>query len=116
MQVIYSDDRLKCDCTSEAMSLPDELVSTKLKDWHYEKEWRVVRDREAADYQIRSEAGEVSLFNIDPRAISQIIVGARASGSTRDRLREAIESNAALGHVRLRYAELNSGRIEFDLT
>ncbi|WP_437996316.1 DUF2971 domain-containing protein [Sorangium sp. So ce185] len=99
--VTYQPNRPEAFCDSAELELPDELVLVKTTPWSYEREWRVVRDRATADRIVSPGATEVSLFSIDPRAISAIYVGKDASASNAQRLRDALARNAALTHVRL---------------
>lgn len=99
--VTYQPNRPEVYCDSVDLQLPDELVLIKTTPWSYEREWRVVRDRAIADRTVSPGPTEVSLFFIDPRAISAIYVGKSASASNVQRLRDALARNAALTHVRL---------------
>ena len=104
--VAYQPNRPEVHCDSTDLQVPDELVLVKTSAWSYEREWRVVRDRSVAD---RTVAGStvVSLFSVDPRAISAIYVGKDASANTVQRLRDILAGNAALGHVRLARASIS---------
>ena len=106
--VTYSTTRPEVYCDSAELSLPDRLVIIKTSPWSYEREWRVVRDRTAADRTISAGATEISLFSIDPRGISAIYVGKDAAAATFQRLDSIITNNPALAHVRLARASMST--------
>lgn len=103
--VSYQDGPITTPCDSLELELPDELVLRKSTAWKYEREWRVVRDRSAAD---REPAPGISQFKIDPKAIVAVYVGASASEATYLRLQTIINGNPDLAHVRLVRAQLST--------
>lgn len=105
--VAYQPNRPEVYCNSDELELPYELVLIKTTPWSYEREWRVVRARAIADRVVLPGPTEVSLFSIDPRAISAIYVGKDASMGTVQRLRDALARNPALTHVRLIHGSIS---------
>lgn len=99
--VTYQPRRPEVYCDSLNLQLPDELVLIKTSAWSYEREWRVVRDRANADRTISPSGTEVSLFSIDPQAISAVYLGKDATSTTEQRIRKALASNSNLQHVRV---------------
>lgn len=112
--VAYQPNRPEVYCNSDELQLPYELVIIKTTPWSYEREWRVVRDRAIADRVVSPGPTEVSLFSIDPRAISAIYVGRDASVGTVQRIRDALASNTALTHVSLVHGSISdNGHLTF---
>lgn len=91
-----------------SLQLPQDLLVIKHQDWAYEREWRVIRDRASADRTIHLGGIEVSLFAIDPQAISAIYIGKGASATTEGRIRAAVAGNNALAHVKVERARLHT--------
>lgn len=105
--VIYRESRVQVPCDSASLELPDDVVLVKTSAWQYEREWRVVRNRELANRTVSYGGIDVSLFSIDPQAISAVYVGSEASTQTENRLRYIFATNPDLQHVQVARATIS---------
>lgn len=101
VKVIYGGDRCEVYCNSEDLKIPDKLLIKKTKKWEYEKEWRVIRDRNDVDRTIIVADKEVSLCKIDPLAILGVYFGRKSSEKTKQRIHGILLENIDLRHVRI---------------
>lgn len=79
-----------------------EMFLVKSTHWSYEREWRMFLPLAQADNVIDSQQGRAYLFQVPPSAITGVILGARASAELRDALRQAVQTNPELRHVKVR--------------
>ena len=76
---------------------------TKSLYWQYEKEWRLLAPIpiDLPEDTSRDTLGyPIILFNLPPAAINCIVFGARMSSDNRDRLRDIVNQNHELKHVK----------------
>ena len=75
-----------------------EWFETKSDEWAYEKEWRMMRVLQDAEFRLEAVPHPICLFSFPPDAVVEIIVGLRSSEEFRDRLRTVSKgfSNAKL--------------------
>jgi len=60
---------------------------TKFEQWAYEKEWRIVRVLSEADHRIDLQPFPVCLFEFEPEAVREIVIGMRFASSAVPELR-----------------------------
>lgn len=79
-----------------------DVCYSKLEDWSYEKEWRILQPlRDGIDTGAKGAFGEpIIVFNLPPDCILGVVVGARSSKSTIEAIESAL-SNQSLKHVKL---------------
>ena len=77
--MMYSAHRTKIKITRFTDEESYEVLLTKSLDWEYEREERMVALLEKADKTIDAAPFPVALFQIPFHAMSEIIVGNRAS-------------------------------------
>lgn len=65
---------------------------TKSEEWAYEKEWRIVRALREAKIRIEVGVFPVCLFEFPPDAVSELIVGLRATSSLQRGIQNLIPS------------------------
>jgi hypothetical protein len=80
-KVLYRRDRpdMRLDTASESISA--DLFQTKSQEWEYEREWRMMRALDEATKRIPQMPYDICLFDFDPGAVREIIVGMRAEAS-----------------------------------
>jgi hypothetical protein len=79
-----------------------DVCYSKLEDWSYEKEWRILQDlRDGTDTGVKGAFGEaIIVFNVPPDCILGVVAGARASKGTLVAIETALK-NECLKHVSL---------------
>lgn len=87
-----------------------ELLVRKAPDWSYEKEWRVLAPVADAAQTLEHPDGPVHLFPLPPECITEVILGARSDESLHDALRELARADPRYHNLRVRKADLDSGR------
>lgn len=90
-------------------STQDRLFFSKLSDWSYEREWRIVA---ALDTCCQSPDSKLYLRNVDPSHITNVICGWRVSDQDRSFLRN--ELDRVNPKTRFVSATLDGGRISLD--
>jgi hypothetical protein len=80
-----------------------EVFYSKLKEWEYEKEWRIIRPLEESS----AHFGEIYLFDVPPACIKGVVMGSRRSDSSAADLRAVLTANPALRHVHVSQAVLS---------
>jgi len=79
-----------------------DMFLVKSSHWAYEREWRILRPVADAD-SVRNVNGEaIHLFACPPEAIQAVVLGARASPTLAEQVRESLRANDALAHVKLK--------------
>jgi hypothetical protein len=80
-RVVYQRERpeLRFDAVSETVSV--DMFQTKSSEWAYEKEWRIMRFLPAATKRIEQHPHDICLFEFEPDAVKELIVGMRAEDS-----------------------------------
>jgi hypothetical protein len=87
-------------------STQDRLFFSKLSDWSYEREWRVVT---ALNSCCRLQDGNLYLRKVDPHHVVGVICGWRVSQDNRSQLFDALaRSNST---VQLTLATLDAGKV-----
>ena len=64
-----------------------EWFETKSDEWAYEKEWRMMRVLQGAEFRLEVVPHPICLFSFPADAIVEVVVGLRSSQELRDRLR-----------------------------
>lgn len=80
--------------TAQVNRMAENMLFAKHRAWHYEKEWRLARPLADADKVIVVGGEDIHLFTVPADAITELIVGARASDTLVDQLQPTA---AALG-------------------
>ncbi|WP_175429745.1 DUF2971 domain-containing protein [Azospirillum argentinense] len=116
-RVIYRNDRPRI--TNRALSMEpdllfDTLYLTKSIEWSYEKEWRVVMPSEDRVDVKPQKGGDVLLYDAPHDAISEIVIGARASKEFCVKLAYMMRDTPSLHHVRLYKAATSYERYGLD--
>lgn len=86
----------------------DALLCTKSLEWSHEQEVRVLRVLAGACSRHRADAlgHPVVLFDLPAEAIGEVILGARSSPATIDRVQRALQ-NSALANVQIKRASVS---------
>lgn len=84
----------------------------KGNDWEYEQEWRIIFSLADAAHTIQSEPHDIYLFQLPFPAIKSILIGARASKETKERILDTVTSNPALKHVEIISVAVHESRFE----
>lgn len=80
---------------------------TKSMDWEYEKEWKMLLPLDNCTEKKTTPHGDIHLFAFPRTAITNIILGAKASSATRDRIRETLETQPEYTHVGVKHASVD---------
>ena len=117
-KVRYVDERepmYLLDTKTDATTKDEAVLYTKISEWEFEKEWRIIRNVTEA----KEKAGpdpygkDVLLFDIPPSAIQAVIFGYRTTPENETALRKIVSANVNLKHVVFRRAVRNvDGKIE----
>ncbi len=101
-RVVYRDSRPRG--TLSEMEMIDYFL-VKSVHWSYEREWRIIHPLSDSSTIIPDEPFDIHLFTFPPDALQAIIVGARATDKTKNEILNAIASNNAMSHVKIKYAK-----------
>ncbi|MFW9686750.1 DUF2971 domain-containing protein [Vibrio parahaemolyticus] len=110
-KVIYRDERPK---TTLKQLEGAELLLTKSTHWEYEDEWRMCMPLSDAEEVIETGTDNVYLFKFPETAILEVILGANATDTLTNSVKEAIKSNPALKHVVIKKARIHDSRYELE--
>jgi hypothetical protein len=103
-KVVYSESRPSG--VAGAMSSENSYL-TKGLEWSYEEEWRILQRANNANF-IREVNGEkIHLFAYPPDAVTKVIIGARATAETRDRIKAILSDKLIWPNVSLFQAEVD---------
>lgn len=78
----------------------DEFLM-KGKDWEYEQEWRILMELKDADKIVNSAPYNIHLFKVPFPAFKSIIIGARATNETKTKIKDIVQKNQELQHVKI---------------
>jgi len=120
LPVTYATDRPtitvydpSADSEAWARKLVGDVFLTKSTDWSYEKEWRMFLPLDDPEFRPhRVIDGRLHLFDFPPDALTAVVVGARATQSTRAQIEERIRESSSLRHVHLLQAKISVHRFE----
>lgn len=89
-----------------------ELFYSKLSEWKYEREWRIIRPLAESS----SRLGDIYLFDVPADSIKGVVLGFRANDALATALRSAVRDNPSLRHISVGQAVLskNSNSIEIN--
>jgi hypothetical protein len=89
-----------------------ELFYSKLSEWKYEREWRIIRPLAESS----SRLGDIYLFDVPADSIKGVVLGFRANDALATALRNAVRDNPSLRHISVGQAVLskNSNSIEIN--
>jgi hypothetical protein len=92
----------------------NDALYTKGLEWEHEREWRIIRNFNDAALNLGPDqyGKDVLLFAIPPDCIRSVVVGYRAKLESKERIREIVSRNSALGHVQFQEAVLKEGAIK----
>lgn len=108
-KVIYSEDRPQLTlCQVKEF---DEF-SVKSRDWSYEQEWRMTLPLQDADKTIKADPYDIHLFRVPFEAIKSVIIGARATEEKINEIKNALQENKSVGHVKLYQMRIHDTRFE----
>ena len=82
---------------------------TKSVDWSYEREWRMFLKLDDTEHP-HDVKGRFHLFPYSPEAVTAVILGARCTTETRDKIEAALRGD--LSHVELRQARISATRFK----
>lgn len=94
-------------------NLVRDVLLTKSAQWSYEREHRMIlplNDFERFPHRIVQE--RCHLFPVPPEVITGVVIGARATLSTRAAIARALKENVLLSHVTSRQANVSPARFE----
>ena len=79
----------------------DEMLYTKVSEWDFEKEWRIIRGFNDAVEKAKPDSygTDVLLFDIPPSAIKSIVFGYRTTIELENEIREMVGAKLELSHV-----------------
>uniref|UniRef100_UPI0009E81C41 DUF2971 domain-containing protein n=1 Tax=Pseudomonas sp. GTC 16482 TaxID=1661693 RepID=UPI0009E81C41 len=86
-KIVYSECRPSG--IAGAMSVESAYL-TKGIEWGYEKEWRILQKANNASSVIETPIGDVHLFEFPSDAVTAVVIGARATESTRSRIESVL--------------------------
>jgi|SRR5215213_2583841 len=95
--------------TSLATIDGDALLVTKGTKWSYEREWRMLVPLRDATRSLKVGGDTVHLFAFPPEALRGIILGAHATVTLEDSVRNLLNARLELRHVHLSRALLDFG-------
>jgi len=82
-----------------------EIMLSKSSHWSYEREWRIFRTLASAVVTHPATPYPICLFDVLPKAVTGIVFGARMDPAIEANIRNAINANSDLEHVRLYRAQ-----------
>jgi len=97
----------------EEMSI-DELFEVKSDIWEYENEWRMYLPLIDANNILDNSNMPIYLFNFPSNAISEIIIGAKASQDFINQITSIIQNNIEYNHVKLVHAKISNTHYKLD--
>ncbi len=83
-----------------------DVFYSKLKNWAYEQEWRVIRPLQEAAKRV---GDDVYLFDVPPESIRGVVSGIKTSPAAWARLCAILKANPKLRHVSTFQARLAAG-------
>jgi hypothetical protein len=88
-------------CSTEPRFLTElegaDVLYAKSEDWHYEREWRIVRPLTEASVV----SGDIHLFEFPPEVLTGIIFGLRSGLSLKSSAKAIIAEQTDLRHMRV---------------
>lgn len=114
---IYDPEALKADPEAFTSLAVRQILLTKSSEWEYEREWRMVLPLADLKVYPHRVVNRCHLFPLPPKAITAVVIGARATEETKAAIKQAIDSNAALRHLQISQARIDASRFGlcFDL-
>ena len=106
-KVAYFDGTLE-----EPLQAPELALCSKTTDWAYEREWRLYARAPQIDATFGNANDPVHVINFPVDAVSRVIVGAKASLETTERIRSILKEKYP--HARLTRAEPNRRTLSYD--
>jgi len=79
-----------------------DLFLVKSGHWAYEREWRILRPLRDAQRIIPGNPLPIHLFELPADALTEVIIGARATVNIRTRVVEAVRSRPSMGKVKVK--------------
>ena len=83
-----------------------DVFYSKLKQWEYEREWRIIRPLTEASRQI---GDEVYLFDVPAQSLRGVILGIRTTATARAELSAILSADSKLSHIRKFQARISPG-------
>lgn len=77
-----------------------DIFYSKLADWKYEREWRIIRPLQDSSAVL----GDVYLFDLPADSIKGIVTGLHANSESTAELKTILDRNPNLRHVRIGHA------------
>jgi Protein of unknown function (DUF2971) len=90
-RVVYSDDRPSGIVGTLSA---EKAYLTKSSEWSYEREWRILQHVKNATSVKEVPGGEVYLFAFPSEAVTEVVIGARASLQTKENVRSVMSDKA----------------------
>jgi hypothetical protein len=116
MPVKYCEDRFFLPDENLSDEDVDNILLTKSVDWDYEKEERMISVLHIANKRNEKSPYPVDLFEIPSEAISEIIVGGRASEELIEKARSrAQDLNVKLYKTRTSFASFDVEKVEIQV-
>lgn len=84
-----------------------DVFATKAESWSYEGEWRMLAPLDQATTKVVRNEDEIFLFKMPASAIVRVIIGPKADARLITQIREIIQSNKSLSHIKLAKLQLN---------
>lgn len=104
-KVVYSEQRPSGVVLSMGV---EKTYLTKGLEWSYEKEWRVLQVASNASIVKETPVGDIHLFEYPSDAVTQVVIGARASQETKDAIRSVLSDRVVWPNVSLYQAYIDS--------
>lgn len=103
-KVEYSDERP----SGVVLSMNVEKTHlTKGLEWSYEKEWRILQVKDNSSFVKEDPSGNRHLFEYPSDAVTQIVIGARATQETKEAIKSIVGDRVAWPNVSLYQAVID---------
>jgi hypothetical protein len=108
--VIFDPEAQAADPEASRSLLIRQILLTKSAEWEYEREWRMVFPLTDSKLYPHRVVNRCHLFPLPPKAITSVIIGARAREETKAAIKQALISSATLRHVQISQARIDDSR------
>ena len=89
-------------------------LSSKATDWSYEREWRINCALKQIEETVDLGADKIHLRSFPPKAVSSVIVGAKASNDTVNRVRDVLQRRYSHAKLQRAMPDRMTGTFSFE--
>lgn len=104
-KVVYSDERPSGVVLSMSV---EKTHLTKGLEWSYEKEWRILEVEDNSSFVKIDPSGNRHLFEYPTDAVTQVVIGARATQETKEVIKSILSDKSIWPNVSLYQAVIDS--------